>query len=68
MPVYRSEGLLAYSEFEAALAEEHAVAHELAQCAKIEVYHLLANELFDRVTTAHAKTLAAYKKIECFKQ
>lgn len=68
MSIYRSEGLLAYYEFETALAEEHAVVHELAQCAKIEVYHLLASDLFDRVTTAHAKTQAAYKKIECFKQ
>ena len=68
MSIYRSEGLLAYCEFETALAEEHAVAHELAQCAKIDVYHLLANDLFERITAAHAKTLAAYKKIECFKQ
>jgi len=62
MSIYRSEGLLAYSEFETALAEEHAVVHEPAQCAKIEVYHLSASDLFERVTTAHAKTVAAYKK------
>jgi hypothetical protein len=67
MPIYRSEGLLAFSEFEAALAEEHAVVHELAQCAKIDVYHLLANDLFERVTTAHTKTQAAFGKIEGFK-
>ncbi|MYM34433.1 hypothetical protein GTP44_07895 [Duganella sp. FT50W] len=68
MSIYRSEGLRAYCEFEKALAEEHAVVHELAQCAKIEAYHLLASDLFDRVTVAHAKTIAAYKQIECFKQ
>jgi len=68
MSIYRAEGLRAYFEFETALAEEHAAVHELAQCAKIEVYYLLASELFDRVAAAHAKTMAAYKQIECFKQ
>lgn len=68
MPIYRSEGLRAYTEFEAALAEEHAVVHELAQCAKIDVYNLVASDLFDRVAIAHEKMLAAYKSIECFKQ
>jgi hypothetical protein len=68
MSIYRSEGMRAYVKFETALAEEHAVVHELAQCAKIEAYSLLANDLFDRVTAAHVKTMAAYKEIECFKQ
>jgi hypothetical protein len=68
MSIYRPEGLRAYFDFETALAEEHAAVHELAQCAKIEVYHLLAKDLFDRVSAAHAKTQAAYKQIECFKQ
>lgn len=68
MPIYRSEGLRAYTEFEAALAEEHAVVHELAQCAKIEFYGLVASDLFERVATAHEKMLAAYKTIECFRQ
>ena len=67
MPIYRPEGQLALTEFAAALAEEHAVAHELAQCAKIEVYSLVAVDLFDRLTAAHASTLAAFKKIEEFK-
>jgi len=68
MPIYRSEGLRAYTEFEVALAEEHAVVHELAQCAKIEVYNLVASDLFDRVTIAHEKMLAAYQLIERFRQ
>lgn len=68
MPIYRAEGLRAYAEFEAALAEEHEVIHELAQCAKIDVYHLVASDLFDRVKIAHEKMLAAYATIECFKQ
>lgn len=68
MSIYRAEGLRAYCEFEMALAEEHAAVHELAQCAKIEAYHLLASDLFNRVVAAHAKTMAAYKQIECFKQ
>lgn len=67
MSTYRPEGQLAYTEFAAALAEEHAVAHELAQCAKIEVYNLVASDLFDRLTAAHASTQAAFKKIEGFK-
>lgn len=68
MPIYRPEGLRAYTEFEAALAEEHAVAHELAQCAKIEFYGLVASDLFERVAIAHEKMLAAFRAIECFKQ
>jgi len=35
MSIYRAEGLEAFRDYEAALAEEHAMAHELAQCAKI---------------------------------
>jgi hypothetical protein len=68
MPIYGPEGQSEYTDFATALGEEHAAAHELAQCAKIEVYHLLAGELFERLTAAHAKTLAAFKKIETFKQ
>lgn len=66
MPTYGPEGQPALTEFAAALAAEHAVAHELAQCAKIEVYDLLASELFDRLAAAHAFTQAAFKKIERF--
>jgi hypothetical protein len=68
MPIYGPEGQPEFTNLATALAEEHAAVHELAQCAKIEVYHLLAGELFERVTAAHAKTLAAFKKIESFKQ
>lgn len=67
MPTYRPEGQLALTEFAAALAAEHAVAHELAQCAKIDAYHLLASELFDRLAAAHEVTLAAFDKIATFK-
>ncbi len=67
MSIYRAEGLEAFRDYEAALAEEHAMAHELAQCAKIEVYNLLAADLFERVTAARARTLAAFKLVESFK-
>ena len=67
MSIYRSEGLAAFREFAAALAEEHAVAHELSQCAKIEVYSLLAADLYARIKTAHKKTTDAFTKIECFR-
>jgi hypothetical protein len=67
MPTYRPEGQPAFSEFAAALAEEHAIAHELAQCAKIDAYHLLASDLYDRMTSAHSASLAAFKKVESFK-
>lgn len=50
-----------------AAAEEHAMAHELAQCAKIEKYGLLAVDLFTRVNAARANTLAAFKAVERFK-
>lgn len=67
MPTYRPEGRIAFTEFAAALAEEHVVAHELAQCAKIDAYHLLASDLFDRLLCARAATLAAFEKVESFK-
>lgn len=67
MSIYRSEGLAAFREFSEALAEEHAVAHELSQCAKIDIYNLLAADLFVRVTAAHKKSLAAFAQIECFR-
>lgn len=68
MPIYRAEGLRAYAEFEAALAEEHEVVHELAQCAKIDAYNLVASDIFERVRIAHEKMLATYETIESFKQ
>lgn len=67
MTTYRPEGLDAFRAYEAAAGEEHAMAHELAQCAKIDVYHLLATDLFERVTAARSKTLAAFKVVEKFK-
>lgn len=67
MSIYRSEGLAAFREFSEALAEEHAVAHELSQCAKIDVYNFLAADLFVHVTAAHKKSLAAFAQIECFR-
>lgn len=67
MSIYRPEGLEAFRNYEAALAEEHAMAHELAQCAKIDVYNLLAADLFDRVTAARAKSATAFKVVEGFK-
>lgn len=66
MSIYRQEGLAAYREFAAALAEEQAVAHELSECAKIEVYHLLARDLFERMALAHAKTAEAFARVQCF--
>jgi len=67
MSTYRPEGLEAFRAYAAALAEEHATAHELAQCAKIDVYNLLAADLFDRVTAARAKSAAAFKTVEGYK-
>jgi hypothetical protein len=67
MSIYRSEGLAAFREFAEALAEEHSVAHELSQCAKIDVYNLLAVDLCARVKAAHKKTTDAFTKIECFR-
>lgn len=67
MTTYRPEGLEAFRAYEAAAAEEHAVAHELAQCAKIDVYHMLAAELFEKVSTARSNTLMAFKLVEKFK-
>lgn len=68
MNIYRAEGLPAFRAYAAAVAEEHEVAHELAQCAKIEAYRLLAVDLFARVSEARAKTIAAFKAVEAFKQ
>lgn len=67
VPIYGSEGMLAYCEFEAALAEGEAVMLELAQCSMVEVYHLLASDLFDRLASAHGKTVAAFIKTNLLK-
>ncbi|MRX08495.1 hypothetical protein GJ697_11665 [Pseudoduganella sp. FT25W] len=67
MSIYHREGQRAFTEFAAALAEEQAAAHELAQCAKIDAYHLVAQDVFKRLTAAHAKTTAAFEQIECFR-
>jgi len=66
MTIYRPEGRTAYLDFAAALTEEQEVAYELSQCVKVEVYGLMAQDLFDRVTAAHAKTAAAFATMQCF--
>jgi hypothetical protein len=68
MQMYRPEGLSAFRLYAAAVAEEHQAAHELAECAKIEVYHLIAAGLFTKVNEAHSKSIAAFKTIETFKK
>lgn len=67
MSIYRSEGQTAYRDFADALTEEHEVAYELSQCAKVEVYHLLARDLFDRMAAAHAKTATAFAVMQGFR-
>ncbi|MBB3220723.1 hypothetical protein [Pseudoduganella umbonata] len=66
MNIYRAEGLAAYAEYAKAAGEEYAVAHELAQCAKVEVYHLLAAELFIRVKEARQAATVAFEKLTRF--
>ncbi len=66
MEMYRAEGLEIFRAYAKAAAEEHAIAHELAQCAKIEVYHLLAAELFIRVAEARSNTSAAFAMLKKF--
>lgn len=68
MQTYRAEGITVFRAYASAVAEEHEVAHELAECAKIEVYQLIAAGLFTRVNEARAKTIAAFRAIEAFKQ
>lgn len=67
MNVYKPEGLAAFRAYATAAAEEHAIAHELAQCAKLDVYELLAVDLFGRVMAARAKCAAAFAMIEQYK-
>jgi len=67
MYIYRPEGGTAYRDFAVALAEEQEVAYELSQCVKVEVYSLMAQELFDRMAAAHAKTTTAFEAMQCFK-
>jgi hypothetical protein len=67
MHTYTPDGIEAFRAYAVAAAEEHAMAHELAQCAKIEKYGLLAVDLFTRVNAARANTLAAFKAVERFK-
>jgi hypothetical protein len=66
MKIYRAEGLDAFTNYEKAAAEEYAVAHELAQCAKVEVYELLAVDLFQRVKESRLKTAIAFEKLKNF--
>ena len=67
MHTYSPEGIDAFRAYAIAVAEEHEMAHELAQCAKIEKYSLLAVDLFIRVNAARCKTIAAFKTVERFK-
>lgn len=64
---YLPDGIDAFRAYEGALAEEYEAAHELAQCAKIDVYSLLAVDLFERVAAARLKTLEAFNLVEKFK-
>lgn len=66
MSIYRPEGRAAYRDFALALAEEQAVAYELSECVKVEVYSLIARDLFDRMTAAHAKTATAFLAVQRF--
>lgn len=67
MHTYNSERIEAFRAYAIAAAEEYEMAHELAQCAKIEKYSLLAIDLFTRVNAARSKTNAAFKTVERFK-
>lgn len=67
MNTYSPAGIEAFRAYAVAAEEEHQMAHELAQCAKIEKYGLLAADLFARVNAARSKTLAAFKAVERFK-
>lgn len=67
MHTYSPEGIDAFRAYAIAAAEEYEMAHELAQCAKIEKYSLLAVDLFARVNAARSKTIAAFKTVERFK-
>lgn len=66
MKIYRAEGIAAYAAYAKAAGEEYAIAHELAQCAKVEVYHLLAAELFIRLAAARQAAAAAFDKLQSF--
>jgi hypothetical protein len=66
MTTYNAQGIGAFQAYAAALSEEHSVAHELAQCAKIEHYHLLAGELFTRLNAARANSATAFKLLQTF--
>lgn len=67
MHTYNPDGIAAFRAYAVAAAEEHEMAHELAQCAKIEKYALVAVDLFTRVNAARSKTIAAFKAVERFK-
>lgn len=67
MSSYRPEGFVAFTELAVALAEEQVIAHELAHCAKVDVYHQLAADIYGRLQAARARTRIAYDRIEQFK-
>jgi hypothetical protein len=66
MSIYRQEGAAAYREYALALAEEQEIAYELSQCVKVDVYSLMAQDLFDRLAAAHSKSAAAFALVQCF--
>lgn len=66
MSIYRQEGAAAYRAYALALAEEQAIAYELSQCVKVDVYHLMAQDLYERITAAHTRTAAAFAVMQCF--
>lgn len=66
MSIYRQEGAAAYREFAVALAEEQEIAYELSQCVKVDVYGLMAQDLYDRLALAHSKSAAAFALMQCF--
>lgn len=68
MSSYRPDGFIVFGELAAALAEEQAIAHELAHCAKVDVYHQLAANIYDRLEAARAKTQIVYDRVAQFKR
>lgn len=66
MKIYRAEGIESYIKYAEAISAEHTAAHELAECCKVEVYSLLAVDLFTRVKQARQATAEAYENLSRF--
>jgi hypothetical protein len=64
MDMYPAEGLSVFRAYAVAVADGHAVAHELAQCEKIDVYKLLAADLFTRVNAVRKKSQEALRPLK----